>query len=232
MKKFIGLLLICFSFNAFSYSFSAYPISSGKGNFIINPALYADLTGFVGNDVSIAYGVTDKLDLWSTISIGNTDSTSSITFRTMLRYDLGYNNILACVIGNNFVSPQYHLILENKFVGLQVNVAGKLNYSGINQPAVYGIISPLVKVFDGIFPPLFKNIYIDVFCEINPGYYMKDGDFANSWVRTKGFGLDVVPGIGIGFQNTLISIACPIYDVRNSATPTFGMWWLYIIGHK
>jgi hypothetical protein len=230
--RILGLLLICFCANAFSYSFSAYPISSGKGNFIVNPALYADGTGFVGNDLNLAYGITDKFDVWSTISVGNTDFISTTTFRTMLRYDLGGNNILACVLGNNYVSPQYHLVKENKLAGLQFNAAGKFNYSDMKNPSAYAIVSPLVKVFGGVFDLLLQTIYMDAFCEVNPGYYAKGGDFANCWARTEGFGLDVVPGIGIGFENSLISIACPIYDVNHKATPTFGIWWLYTISHK
>jgi hypothetical protein len=230
-QKILGLLLICLAFNAFSYSYTAYPISSGKGNLIINPVLYADGYGFVGNDISLAYGLTDKLDLWSTISIGNTDTTSFTTFRTMLRYDLGSNNILACVLGNNYVSPQYHLVLENKIAGLQVNVATKLDFKGIGTPSTYAVFSPLFKVFGGALDLLFNTLSVDIFCEANPGYY-KEGDFANCWPRTKGFGLDVVPGIGIGFENSLVSIACPVYDVNHKAIPTFGMWWLYIISTK
>ena len=231
MQRILGLFLICFSFSAFSYSYSAFPNMSGQGNLIINPYLYADGKGNVGNDIAIAYGLTEKLDVWSILSIGNTDSTSTTTFKTMLRYDLGNNDILACLIGNNYVSPQFHLVLENKIAGFQANVATKLDFKSVGTPSTYAIIAPLFKVFGGAFDLLFNNLYVDVFCEANPGYY-KDGDNANNWTRAKGFGLDVVPGIGLGFQNSLVSIAVPVYDVNHKTTPTVAVWWEYIISTK
>lgn len=61
---------------------------------------------------------------------------------------------------------------------------------------------------------------------------MADGDFANAWTRPEGFGLDIVPGIGIAINETLLSVSCPIYDVINDASPTFGMWWCFPISSK
>jgi hypothetical protein len=50
--------------------------------------------------------------------------------------------------------------------------------------------------------------------------------------RLKGFGIDVVPGIGLTIGNTLFSISVPIYNVNHKATPTFGAWVYYSIKGK
>lgn len=70
---------------------------------------------------------------------------------------------------------------------------------------------------------------IKLFCEVNPGYYLQDGGFANTTSRDEGFGLDMVPGIGFRIGFSFFSIACPIFDITNDPKATFGAWWSFAV---
>src|SRR4030042_3123884 len=217
MKFKIFILAVCLSVSSiFSYSYTAFPLLTGEKTLVLNPFLYFDGTGAVGNDIFLSYGLTSKMDIWSQVSMFKTKEGTSVDFSTMLRYDLGKTNILAVRASQWYVAPQYHFSIENDKVGFQANVAAQIAFDYPKDPAFYAVLSPLVKLFGG---------KMNIFAEINPGYYMMDGDFANLAIRPEGFGLDVVPGIGLSIGSTLVSIACPIYNITTDATPTFGMWW-------
>lgn len=217
MKLKVMLLAIClYSMSAFSYSYTALSMMTGKNTFALNPFLYFDGTGAAGEDIFLAYGMTEKSDIWSHISLLKTAEGTFVDFSGMVRYDLGKNNIVALRASQWYVAPQYHFIYENDRFGFQANVVAQIAFDYYRDPAVFAILCPLVKLFDG---------KMDLFVEFNPGYYQYEGDFANLAIRSEGFEFDVVPGIGIPIGNTLVSLSCPIYNVLTNATPTFGMWW-------
>jgi hypothetical protein len=223
--KLKGLILaVCiYASSIFSYSYTAFPASTGEEKFVLNPYFYANGSAGYGSELFLAYGITSKLDIWSDVSLFQTEGMTTTDFSTMLRYDIESSNILAVRISPWYVSPQYHLTVENDAFAFQANVTVQVAYEYYKKPAFYGILCPVIKLFGGD---------MDIFVEVNPGYYMMDNDFANLWKRPKGFGLDIVPGIGFGIRETLFSISCPIYDVTNNATPTFGMWWCFPISSK
>lgn len=211
-----SLLLICLSVSTiFSYSYTAIGSMAGDKTFVLNPYLYFDGSGAVGEDIYLVYGMTANTDIWSHISMVKTATGTTVDFSAMVRYDLGKNNIVVLRGSQWYVSPQYHFLWENNRFGFQANAAVQVAYDYYKEPAIYAVLSPIVKLFKGI----------DVFIEFNPGYYMHDGDYANSSVREKGFEFDLTGGIGFPIGRTSFSLSCPIYNVRTNPTPTFGMWW-------
>jgi hypothetical protein len=222
LKNIVITVCICAT-AAFSYSYTAFPLLTGEKTLVLNPFLYLDGAGAVGNDIFLSYGLTSKMDVWSQISMYKTKESTTVDFSTMLRYDLGKTNILAVRASQSYVAPQYHFSIENDKVGIQTNVAAQITFEYYKEPAFYAIFCPLVKLFNG---------KMDIFTEINPGYYMRDKDFANLAERPEGFGLDIVPGIGLSIGSSLVSIACPIYNLYTETTPTFGMWWYCPITSK
>lgn len=214
MLKQLMVILISVS-SLFAYSYTAFPPITGKETFAVNPAFFADKKNSGGMELFLYYGLTDKLDICPSILVTNGYS----NFSGMLRYDFGNSKILSVKGNASSVIPQFTISLENDLLYLQGSVASQITYDYADKPAFYGIVCPGIKLFK----------LFDLFCEVNPGYYNQDGDFANCALRTEGFGLDVVPGIGFGIGKVLFSIAIPIYNVNNDATPTFGMWLYYSI---
>lgn len=215
MKKMLIAILFC-SYSVFSYSYTAVGTIAGDKTFVLNPFLYFDGTGAVGEDIFLVYGMTVNTDIWSHVSLVKTPENTFIDFSAMVRYDLGKNNILALRGSQWYVAPQYHFLWENNSFGFQANVVAQIAFDYYKEPAFYAILSPIFKVL---------NTGIDIFVEFNPGYYMHDGDFANQSIRPKGFEFDITGGIGFPIGKTLFSLSCPIYNIRTNATPTFGMWW-------
>jgi hypothetical protein len=220
MKKFLVVALISLTVlasSAFSYSYTAFSLMSGDNTLCVNPFVFADGTGFVGTDLLVSYGMTEKSDIWLSYY---QDNMGGNNFSLMARYDIKNSNILALKADPSAFSLQYHTIKENDKFGFQANAAIQLGYEYMDKPAIYAVLAPLIKL---------GSTGIDVFCEVNPGYYSQDGDFANLWERPEGFGLDVVPGIGVTVGDALISLSAPIYDVTNEPTPTFGAWVFFAI---
>lgn len=216
---FAALITAVLFSTAFSYSYSAFSLMTGTNTVAVNPFVYVDNDGLFGLNSFMAYGLSDRADIFFDVNfIPELQATDA---SMMLRFDLtGKNTILALRANGTYFSPQFHYIWENERIALQANVAGQFNYDFMDKPALYGIFSPAVKFIGGL---------VDVFCEINPGYYMLDGDFANLTYRSEGFELDIVPGIGFAVGSTLFSIACPIYNVADEPKPTFGAWWFFTI---
>jgi len=220
--KLKGLILaVCiYSSSIFSYSYTAFPIMTPENTLALNPFIYFDGTGAAGQDVFLSYGILANLDIWSQVSTVTIPELGTVAdFSAMVRYDLGKSNILALRVNQWYIAPQYHFAIENDCLGFQANVAAQIALEYYKDPAFYAILCPLVKIFGG---------KMDIFAEINPGYYQFQGTDRSINLmpnRPEGFGLDIVPGIGISLGKTLVSIACPIYNVTNDATPTFGMWW-------
>jgi hypothetical protein len=215
MRKLFCAALICLSCSlAHGYSYTALSLLTPEKSIAVNPFFYADCKGFVGSSLFLGYGMTAKSDIWMQMSLFNTGGNF---FSAMVRYDLGKSNILALAVSPVWFSPQYHFIWENDRIALQANAVVQCSYDYLDKPAMYAVLSPVVKLFKGI----------DVFVEVNPGYYMQDGDFASLWTRSEGFGLDLVGGIGFSVGQCIFSVACPVYDITNAATPTVGFWFYY-----
>jgi len=218
MKLKLVFFAVCFYvISVFPYSYTAIGPTAGEQTFVLNPFLYFDGTGAVGEDIFFVYGMTAKKDIWAHVSLFKTSEGTSVDFSAMTRYDLGKNNILAIRVSQWYIAPQYHFLIENDRFGFQANVVGQIAFDYYKEPAVFAVLCPLLKIFDS---------GMDFFVEFNPGYYMHEGDFANLAVRSEGFEFDVVPGIGIPIGKTSVSLSCPIYNVLTNATVTFGMlWW-------
>jgi len=230
------IFLSFFSFSVFPDSYSASTrmlgdrVVSIKDNML---AYHMSDTFFVKNDISFAYGITNSFDVWSTVVTNTTNkpsgSISTTSFRSMLRYNIKGDNVLACVIGDSYISPQYQIIEENKQFSLQVNLAGQFDYNSVKRSSAYAVIAPIVKVFGGCFDLAFNSIYMDAFCEVNPGYYRDNANINNYNRNNHEFDVDVVPGIGVGYYNSMFSLACPVYNANHKAQVSVGVSWMYVI---
>lgn len=225
MKKFAlaAALVLCLCSSLLAYSFSAFAFSTGKNSLAINPFLYGfllDDAKYGGGELCLSYGLTDKLDLFGDFNYFYSAGESTVGWYGMLRYDFGNTNIIALKANNLFVSPQHHFLKEWDKFGIQTNVTAQFSYDYMDQPSFWAVLCPLFKPVPG---------KMDIFCEVNPSYTMLDGDFIGGWIRPQGFGLDIVPGIGLILGPVTLSISAPIYDVTNAPTVTAGMWALYIL---
>jgi hypothetical protein len=221
MKKFLNLftLLIALCSSLFAYSYTAYPIITGEKTFSINPFVYCDTKGFIGTDLNFSYGLTPKLDIWNTVSLNNTTPT---TWSAMVRYDLSQGKIIALKVTDVSVSPQVHITIENEMFAFQGNAGLQFSYNNLDKPASFLILSPIVKI---------GTTGIDLFVDINPMYCAQE-DFVFGTPRDKGFSLDIAPGFGFAVGSSLFSVAAPLTNVTGAFTPTFGMWWQFVIQGK
>ena len=221
MKKAI-LLALALCTLAFSYSYTAFCFTTGKNTLAINPYLYGfmiDDAFFGGGDLCASYGITDRLDVFADANYLYGAGAGAFGWWVMPRWDFGNTKILAVKANNLMVAPQFHFIQEWEKFAVQANAAVQVTYDYAKEPAVYAVLCPLFKA----------NANFDIFCEVNPSYSMADGDLVMGWVRPKGFGLDVVPGVGLKAGSFLFSVACPIYDVTGDPTPSIGAWGLYMV---
>ena len=157
MEKF--LIVLSMTASLFGYSYTAAPgMILPKGSFCFNPYLFADDVNSGGFGIFAGYSAADNIDLWSALITYNGET----SFSQSIRYDIKNNNIIA-LTGNQYtISPQYHTCKENDKVYIQINAAVQFTFDYMDKPAIYGVIAPGVK---------FLKIF-DIFCEINPGYYM------------------------------------------------------------
>jgi hypothetical protein len=146
----------------------------------------------------------------------------SSNFSVMYRHTLGSLLNAGIRMNASCVTPQLNFNWENKVLILQSCIASQFTYDYSDKPSIYGVLCPGYKVSDNF----------NICCDINPGYYIQDGDFANLWVRSKGFGLDIAPSIGFGVGNCLFSVAIPIYNVTEKPAVTLGAWVYYSIKSK
>jgi len=201
-----------------AYSFTCFPPMTEKGAFAVNPAFFADNNNSGGVETFLYYGLTEKSDFCSSILTVN----GSSNFSVMYRHSFGSLLNAGLRMNTSWATPQFNLNWENKSFIFQSCVASQVTYDYSDKPAIYGVFCPGYKFSDNI----------NICCDINPGYYLQDGDFANLWVRAKGFGLDVAPSIGFMVGQAVFSIALPIYDITNESTVTFGAWVYYSIKGK
>jgi hypothetical protein len=191
------LIMLLMVFCVFSYSFTAFPPITGKGNFAINPVIFADKKNSGGGELFLYCGLTNKWDICSSILSSN----GSSSVATMVRYDAG-KGLMGILRGNaSWILPQLNYCWENDRLFVQASASSQITYDYSDRPALFGLICPGYKF----------NNWLSFCCEVNPGYYMQDGDFANCSIREKGFGYDIVPSLGLQIGDCTFSIALPIY---------------------
>lgn len=219
MKKL--LLILAFTQSLFAYSYTAFPgITTGEKTLTLTQFVYGDGTGFVGSDVYLGYGITDKFDITTCISVNNV---GPVTWSAMPRYVLTPGILGAIKFNDASVSPQIHANWDfGSVVTLQANLAVQLTYNTMTKPAFYGVASPVFKI---------GATGLDVYCDVIPVYCLQD-DMVLGFVRPQGFSLDLVPGIGYGIGSNLFSFAAPLANVSGEFTPSFGVWWLFMISGK
>lgn len=217
MKKLSTIILSILLVNSmiYAYSYSAFSVMAGKSTLTINPYSRINNKGSFEQELFISAGLIDKIDLWTSFNIIPDKNKTNAS--AMIRYDIsGKNTILALRVNGNNLSPQLHYIWQNEFLVLQSNIVGEIYREDPKRPSVYGILSVGIFFLDGL---------ADVFCEINPGYYSNRDFNINYCKRNKGFDLDIVPGVSSSVGNCLFSIGCPINNVINKPTISFGFWW-------
>lgn len=216
-KKF--LLVFCFCTPAlFAYSYTCLSPVAEKNAFAVNPVIFADDTNSGGMETFLYYGLTDNSDICSSFLTvnGYTD------FSVMYRHTLG-NKFTVGLKGKTFlVNPMLDFMWEDDLFIFQSSIAAQLTYDYMDAPAIYGILCPGIKLYK-------ISEQLNICCDVNPGYYLHDGDFANLAVRSKGFALDVAPSIGFEVGNCLFNVAVPIYNVTQDMAVTFGAWFYYAI---
>jgi hypothetical protein len=215
-----GLLVLLFiSMSVFSYSYTCFPPITQEGSIAINPAFSMSGNNEGGMETFFYYGVTDKFDICTSILTAYKLS----DFSVMSRYAVGDFFIAGFRANPSWATPQLSFSWEDDRYIFQSCLASQFTYDYANKPAMYGVFCPGFKFSEDI----------NICCEINPGYYLQDGDFANLAVRSKGFDLDIVPSLGIQVKDCVFSIAAPIYCVphKNHAV-TFGAWIYYGIKAK
>jgi hypothetical protein len=209
-----ALLIAVFSVaSVLAYSYTCFPPLANEGEIAINPVLFMDDNNSGGMETFFYYGLTDKFDISTSIlTVGGTSD-----FSAMLRYGLCNDYKIGIKANASLAIPQLSFDWEDDLFIFQSMVATQFVYDYSNKPAIYGSFCPGYKISDII------NICVD----LNPGYYLQDGDFANYAVREKGFGFDIAPSLGFAVGDCLFSIALPIYNVQKDAQVTFGAWLYY-----
>jgi len=212
MFKKTCLILALFVLQAFPFSYSSFPPITEKGALAISPFIFADAKNHGAIETFFMYGLTQKSDL--SISMFNGYGTAD--FSLMARYKIG-PVITGARANASWVDPQFTFYKENKRFYLQTTGAARFTYDYPDKPAIYGIFAPgmfLVKGFD-------------LCLDIIPGYYFKDGDFGG--LRTKGFGLDLGPCVGMKIGSTFFVFSVPIYNINRDPQVTIGLGFYYTV---
>jgi hypothetical protein len=199
-------MVFVFVFSSYPYSYSAFSLMTGDNTFAVNPYVFADGTGYVGSELYLAYGLSDKADIFFSYY---TDNRSYNDFSVMARYDFKNSNIAALSASPSSASIQYHTIKENDRFAIQGNISLSFNYSDMKRPDITTVIAPVIKL---------GSTGVDFFCEVNPALY-----------STNTFALDLVPGVGFTISDALFTIAAPIQNISNKASITFGAWAFFAI---
>jgi len=222
MMKRVVLFCLATALSASAFSYSCfYGASTGSKTLSICQFIYGDTTGFVGSDLLLGYGITDKFDVTSTISINNI---GPVTWAVMPRMEIVKGLLGAVRFSDSYLSPQMHGVWDiTTLFTLQANAAVQLTYDYMARPAVYGVVCPILKI---------PRTPIDVSCDVVPVYTAQDQDVVLGFLRDRGFSLDVVPSVGLSIGTCLFSLAAPIANVNRHPVPSFGAWWLFILSGK
>lgn len=189
-----------------------------KGALAINPLVFADDKNSGGMETFLYYGLTDKADLSTSILTVNGLS----SFSVMYRHAMGDMLNAGIRANTSWMVPQLNFNWEDDLFIFQSSVASQFTYDYMDAPAVYAVVCPGVKIYK-------ISEQLNLCCDVNPGYYLKDGDFANCAVRAKGFALDIAPSVGFEIGDCLFSVSVPVYNVTQEASITFGAWIYYNI---
>jgi hypothetical protein len=208
LKKVLGLTLFLAA-STFAYSYTCFPPITEKGKIAINPVVFADDKNSGGLESFLYYGMTDKIDISTSILI----SGGTANFSVMLRHKIK-SAILGVKTNPSFAIPQVSYDWGNDHFIFQTTVATQVIYDYSDKPAFYAVLCPGYNITKSI------NICID----LSPGYYLQEGDFANYAVRTKGFGFDIAPSVGFPIGDCQFSVAVPMYNLQKDAQVTFGAW--------
>jgi hypothetical protein len=215
MKKLLAVMFCAFlSSSAFAYSYSCFPMMSGKGTIALNPFAYGSAeTKIASLDLIAAANVFNKLDIWAnagSISFSS-DETMYNTWWVMPRLSLTKNNIVGIMANDIFTSLQYHGVwFENDQFFFQNNTGVDLVYEIPKDPTLWTILSPGVKI---------GKTGLDIYCDA--GFSIFDSDFS----------LKIVPGIGATIKNSLFSFGVVINDVTNEPHVSVGMWWYHVFSY-
>jgi hypothetical protein len=216
MKKTVLVLLLLGMAGAvgFSYSYDCWTGMTGDGVIAINPFVY--LPAFdpvtLGTDLVAAYGFSPSVDLF--VNFASLGFLPEFTYGgswAMLRLDLGGSNILALQAGTAFVSPQYHLFLENEIFAFEANVYAKFMYEDITHPTFGAYLAPVLKLSSFAF-----------YCEVDPAYAL-DGVFS----------LFIMPGAYVNMgQAGQLSVGVGLGDVLTALTPGVYVSYLFLMPTK
>lgn len=215
MFKKVLLVVVCSLSVLHAYSYTCFPLMTEKDALAVNPVVFADDKNSGGMETFLYYGLTAKSDLSTSMLTVNGAS----NFSVMYRHTLGNLSNAGVRVNASWVIPQLNFNWEDDRFIFQSSVASQFTYDYMNAPAMYAVACPGVKISDQL------NVCLD----INPGYYLQDGDFANCAVRAKGLSLDIAPSVGFTVGNCLFSVALPMYNVTQDASITFGAWIYYSI---
>ena len=201
MKKALTIIAILFLMAGFSaqaraYSFSAYGSMTGAKTLAVNPFLYGAIGPFDARlDLVAGYGISDRFDCFANIAGLFYDGFGGFNYAgswVMPRFDLGANNILALMAGEEYdpvtgaagfyLYPQYHFFWENTRTAFEINGGVSIPLDAPETATAYLYFAPVLKIVDGTF---------HVFCELD-SYYVAAGE-------EKGFNLAVMPGVWFGF---------------------------------
>lgn len=187
MKKLAVLLCLFFSSSVFAYSYSCFPIMSGKNTFVLNPYVYGSFESKnVSTDLIAVLSPFDKLDIWADVGSLTFDS-KAIGYNTwwvMPRFAITANHIVALMSNDVFTSLQYHgVFFENKRFFVQNNSGIDFVYEVPRDLNVWTILSPGLKISFG-----------DVYCDV--GISSLAGE---TFVK-------LVPGLGLSIKDNLFSI--------------------------
>ena len=212
MKKILMSMIVCaIVFYAFPYSYSCFPMMSGKRTIVANP--YAYVYNFkssttVGADLLAAVGITDNIDVWANVgSITFIPDFSYNSWWGMVRYAITKNNLAAILANDEYISLQYHgMFFETTHWYMQNNTGLNITYNS-NDLSLWTCITPGYKF----------NSKFDIFCDIIPITGFKQH------TQT----LRLVPGIGINLSNNSFSLGIIMDDVTNKPDYSIGLWWYH-----
>jgi hypothetical protein len=207
--KFIFILIFSLS-SLYSYSFTCLPPLAVKNSLAVNPVLFIEDKNSGGMETFIYYGMTDKADV--NVSILTVNGVSN--FSAMYRHSCGESFNYGLRANASWLSPSLYFGWEDDQFIIQATASTQFTYDYMEAPAIYGVFCPGIKFSEKM----------NFCCDFNPGYYMKEGDYANCAPRSEGFDIDIVPSFGFQIEECTFSMAMPIYNTLHDVIFTFGMW--------
>lgn len=194
-----------------SYAYNPFTTMTGQGVFAVNPFVYtAGLNPFsLNSDLLVSFGILPNLDVF--VNLGTLTYTPDFTpgsLWSMVRFDLGANNIVALKYSETALSPQYHFFWENEIIALEANLVADFSYDSMDKPVLTAYLAPVLKIVKDT---------LSVYCEVDPKYdFSADASYLN-----------IVPGVWLGLGSYgQFSVACTIADVTSTNVAVdVGAWY-------